>query len=194
MSNLEFDQDFDLDREVTAWCRAVHPYGWNRRARREELADHLYCEIERLQAAGLSQQAAFRAATTQLGEVAELQSEHTKNATLLSLFYTQVEQFAFATLKSGEQPMTPQRAATYNIVISLFFAAAILLASYLMVNTQYEEYAQTVTYLLIALWFVPFTWLSAAKNDKSMADAMKCDWALIKRTISRFVIRRRSTD
>lgn len=83
--------------------------------------------------------------------------------------------------------MSPKRAATYNIGLSLIFAAAILLASYLMVNTQYEEYAQTVTYLLIALWFAPFTWLSAAEKDKSMADAMKCDWALIKRTISRLV-------
>ena len=185
MSNLTFDLDFDLDKEVQLWCRAVHRFGWNRQARIAELADHLHCEIERLQSEGLSRQAAFRAAAEQLGDVGQLQSEHIKNVPLLSLFFTQVEQVAFATLKSGEKPMTPKRAATYNIVISLVFAAAITLASYLIADTQYEGHAQTVTYLLIAIWFVPFTWLSAAGNGKSIPDSIKCDWALIKRKFSR---------
>ena len=176
--------EFDLEQEVQAWCRTVHPYGWNRRARVAELADHLYCELERQQAAGLSEEAAFRAATEQLGDVGTLQAEHTKNATLLTLFYTQVEQFAFATLQSGEKPMTPKRAALYNIVVALFFAAAIILASYLIADTQYEDHAQTVTYLLIAIWFIPFTWLSAAENDKSVSALLTCDWALIKRAVS----------
>ncbi|MEZ4726918.1 MAG: permease prefix domain 1-containing protein [Caldilineaceae bacterium] len=181
------DLKFELDKEVQIWCRAVHRFGWNRQARIAELADHLYCEIEQLQAAGLSAEVAFRTATEQLGDVAQLQSEHIKNATLLSLLYTQAEQFAFATLKSGDRPMTPKRAALYNILVSLFFAAAIILASYLIADTQYEHHAQTVTYLLIALWFVPFTWLSAAEKDKSIGDSIKCDWALIKRKFSRLV-------
>ncbi|MEZ4863465.1 MAG: permease prefix domain 1-containing protein [Caldilineaceae bacterium] len=183
MSSLNFDMDFDLDAAVQAWCRSVHTYGWNRQARREELADHLYCEVERLQSEGLTEQAAFRMATERLGDIGLLQAEHTKNATILSIFYTHVEQFAFATLKSGKNSMTPQRAATYNILVSLFFAAAILLASYLIADTQYERHAQTVTHLLIAIWFVPFLWLSAAGNDKSR----RCDWASIKRTLSRLV-------
>lgn len=186
--------DFNLDREVQAWCRSVHAYGWGRQARRAELADHLYCEIDRLQATGLSAQAAFRTATEQLGDVAALQSEHTKNATLLSLFYTQAEQFAYATLQPGGKPMTPKRAALYTILVSLFFAATIVLASYLIADTQYEHHAQTVTHLLIAIWFVPFIWLSAAGSDKSMSESIKCDWALIKRTLSRLIILRSSTD
>lgn len=187
MSNLELDLDFDLEKEVQVWCRAVHRFGWNRQARIAELADHLCCEIERLQATGMSAEAAFRAATEQLGTVAALQSEHMKNATLLSLFYTQAEQFAYTTLRPGGKPMTPKRAALYNILVSLFFATAIILASYLIADTQYENHAQTVTHLLIALWFVPFIWLSAAGNDKSIADLTKYDWALIKRKFSQFV-------
>ena len=140
MSNVNFDLNFDLDREVQAWCRAVHAYGWNRQARREELADHLYCEIERLQATGLAEDAAFHTATEQMGTVAALRAEHTKNATLLSLFYTQAEQFAYATLQPGGKPMTPKRAALYNILVSLFFAAAILLRQvYLRVKMPYAQ-------------------------------------------------------
>ena len=44
------------------------------------------------------------------------------------------------------------------ILVSLMFAAAILIASYLLRGT---EHGDTATYFLIALWFIPFSFLCA---------------------------------
>lgn len=54
--------------------------------------------------------------------------------------------------------MSPKRGATLVVLVSLAFAAAILLASYLMGDSPNRE---TVVFLLIAVWWVPFTYLSA---------------------------------
>jgi Na+-driven multidrug efflux pump len=47
------------------------------------------------------------------------------------------------------------------IATSLLFAGAILIASYLLKDS---EHAQTVTYLLIAAWCIPFSMLSKSKK------------------------------
>ena len=47
---------FDLEKEVHAWCASIHPSGWKRGARIAELKDHLFCEIERLSADGLTEE------------------------------------------------------------------------------------------------------------------------------------------
>ena len=44
------------------------------------------------------------------------------------------------------------------IVVSLLFAAAILIASYLLRGT---EHGDTATNFLIAIWFIPFSFLCA---------------------------------
>ena len=44
--------------------------------------------------------------------------------------------------------------AVLNILVSLIFAMSILATSYLLADTQYR---QTVTYLLIAIWWIPFS-------------------------------------
>lgn len=53
--------------------------------------------------------------------------------------------------------MAKNKLALLNILISLIFAGLIICASQLF---QGEEYKDTITYLLIALWFIPFSWLS----------------------------------
>ena len=52
-----------------------------------------------------------------------------------------------------------------QIGIALFFAAVIILSNYLMKGSEHSD---TVMYLLIALWFIPFLYLSrlANKNKK----------------------------
>lgn len=74
---------FDLDREVAAWSRAVHEERCQPAAVVAELSDHLYCEIERARATGLSDEAAFRAATARLGTARQLTAEHAKNRSAL---------------------------------------------------------------------------------------------------------------
>jgi len=72
---------FDLDREVATWSAAVHA-GRCQAAAGEgvtELSDHLYCEIERGRAAGLSDEEAFRAAVARMGTSGELTAEIAKN-------------------------------------------------------------------------------------------------------------------
>ena len=53
--------------------------------------------------------------------------------------------------------MASNKLALLNILISLLFDGLIIGAAQLF---QGEEYKDTVTYLLIALWFIPFSWLS----------------------------------
>ncbi|HRW09995.1 MAG TPA: hypothetical protein P5121_33060 [Caldilineaceae bacterium] len=53
--------------------------------------------------------------------------------------------------------------AKLNIIISLGFAAIMIGAGLLIDN---QEHAQFVLLMLIALWFIPFTYLSRAKKQK----------------------------
>ena len=53
--------------------------------------------------------------------------------------------------------MKNNKFALLNILMSLIFAGLIIGASYVF---QGEDYKDTVTYSLIALWFIPFLWLS----------------------------------
>jgi hypothetical protein len=70
---------FDLDQEVAAWSATVHAERCQPSPGVAELTDHLYCEIDRGRAAGLSDEAAFRTAIARLGPASNLTAEHAKN-------------------------------------------------------------------------------------------------------------------
>lgn len=55
-------------------------------------------------------------------------------------------------------PTSPKRNGTLIILVSLAFAAAMLLTSFFMADSPHRE---TVVFLLIAVWWIPFTYLSA---------------------------------
>jgi hypothetical protein len=74
---------FDLDREVANWTTTVHANRCQSDAGEAELSDHLYCEIERGRADGLSAEQAFHAATARLGSATQLVTEHEKNRSTL---------------------------------------------------------------------------------------------------------------
>jgi hypothetical protein len=74
---------FDLEKEVAAWSEAVHAGRCSQAASVAELSDHLYCEIDRARAGGLSDEQAFAAAVAKLGPAPELAAEHAKNRSLL---------------------------------------------------------------------------------------------------------------
>lgn len=162
---------FDLDGEIRAWARAVHPDGCGRDGSVDELMDHLSSEIERLQHEGLSQEQAFVAATERMGSVDELMREHAKNRRVVSMLCRAPQDEDAGEPQRRRDPMNPRRAAVLNLVVAIVFAAAILMSAFLLPD---EEASATVTYLLIAVWLIPFTLLSASAGRRSIRSEYRC--------------------
>ena len=59
--------------------------------------------------------------------------------------------------------MNPNKASLYLILVSLVAATAIIVWSYLLDGA---DSSQTIMFLIIAVWFVPFTWLTARAGHK----------------------------
>ncbi|MBP1908514.1 hypothetical protein [Methanolobus bombayensis] len=61
--------------------------------------------------------------------------------------------------------MNSKKAVFLDIAISVFFALAIIISDFLLEGTQYGQIAM---YILIAMWFIPFVYLTTAavKEDK----------------------------
>ncbi len=53
--------------------------------------------------------------------------------------------------------MTNKKEALSSIIISIIFAAAIILSSYLIKGTPYENHSQTIMFFLTMLWWIPFS-------------------------------------
>lgn len=168
---------FNLDREIQAWCRSIYPNWWEGSARVAELADHLYCEVERLQAEGLTAEEAFAHATKRMGDVNTLIVEHAKNRSFVLASCDNFVRY----LDEWRRSMSPKKASMLIIVVSLICAGAIILSTYLMVDTQFEEYTQTVMFLLIALWFIPYSLLSMTATGEQ--SSVKSDALSIKRKV-----------
>ena len=64
--------------------------------------------------------------------------------------------------------MSSKRVSQLQIGIALIFAGIILLSSYLMKGS---EYAEIIMFVIIAMWFIPFSYLA---NIKSKAQKSKC--------------------
>jgi hypothetical protein len=62
--------------------------------------------------------------------------------------------------------MNPKKIALLQIATAIFFAAAMIASSFLLKNMQFEQHSKTVILLLIAVWFIPFTFL-AQKRKKA---------------------------
>ena len=152
---------FELDQAVDAWCRSIHTSAYNRNERLEELKDHLYCVVERFRTEGLSEQQAFSKATEHMGDVGMLAIEQAKNKSLRFKFCQTEEN-----LEKWRDSTSPKSAAAMNIFISVACAIGILFSTWILEHSSYAEYAQTVMYLLIAVWFVPFSYLSAIANKE----------------------------
>ena len=66
--------------------------------------------------------------------------------------------------------MSSKKVAILQIGVALLFALAILLSSYFIDSS---EQSQTVTTILIAIWFVPFSYLVKIKVKIVNQDAVK---------------------
>ncbi len=69
--------------------------------------------------------------------------------------------------------MDKNKAAIINIVISVIFAIAMIVSSLILNKLHYSEHSQTVTFILIALWFIPFSYLSRISYPKGEKN---CGW------------------
>ncbi len=58
--------------------------------------------------------------------------------------------------------MSPKKATLSIVIISIVFAAAMIMLSGFWAD---KAYLQTVILLLIALWFVPFAYLTKVKKE-----------------------------
>ncbi|MBT5876210.1 MAG: hypothetical protein HOH43_22475 [Candidatus Latescibacteria bacterium] len=56
--------------------------------------------------------------------------------------------------------MRSHTAAFLNIAVALVFAGAIMMTTSALSGTQFDEYTEIVMYSLIAVWIIPFSYLS----------------------------------
>ncbi len=72
---------FDLRRAVDTWSQTVRSGRCEGSESVDELTDHLYCEIDRARAEGMSDEQAFAAAVARIGAPKALVAEKAKNYT-----------------------------------------------------------------------------------------------------------------
>jgi hypothetical protein len=147
---------FDLDREVTAWSAAIHATGCRSAAEVAELSDHLYCEIDRARAEGLSDEGAFRAAVARVGSARELMAEHAKNRSALGTV-CQVAARLDGVANPDHRPFLLAHAVIW---------AALIIASSLVLPK-----AVAVWFLVVAspLWWASDQLLRAALRNRSVS-------------------------
>jgi hypothetical protein len=139
---------FDLDREVATWSATVHAERCRSAAGEgmAELQDHLYCEIDRGRAAGLSDEEAFRAAIARLGTASALTAENAKNRSALGTVCR------VASRLDGPEWTSPEyrRLLLAHAVIwaSLMIASAIVLKK----TGASQGFVLLLTTLFIPLW------------------------------------------
>lgn len=139
---------FDLDREVTAWSTSVHAERCRPVAEVAELTDHLYCEIERGRAEGLSDEEAFHAAIARLGSASMLTAEEAKNRSALGTACQVAAKLDGAGVRREHRGVLLGHA--------LIWASLILATSLLLSKTAVRD----VFSLLLVVVFVPLWWAS----------------------------------
>lgn len=136
---------FDLDQEVAAWSGRVYAERCQPAAGAAELSDHLYCEIDRGRAAGLSDEAAFRAAIARLGLASNLTAEHAKNRSALGT----VCQIAAKLDGPGLNAEHRRLMLAHAIIWAALMIAAAMMAKRMAMSDQFEWLMLTT---FIPLW------------------------------------------
>jgi hypothetical protein len=60
--------------------------------------------------------------------------------------------------------MNPKKAKSLLIIVSLIIAIAMIISSYFLADTGHS---QTAVFILIAIWWIPFTYLTRVSKRKS---------------------------
>ncbi len=67
--------------------------------------------------------------------------------------------------------MTSKKAGFLQICLALGFAAAMIVAGWLLRGSEYKD---TVVFLFIAVWWVPFSALLSIQQGHSVRDELSC--------------------
>jgi len=147
---------FRLDEEVMAWCGDVHRYGPDRQARIDELADHVYCEVQTWVDQGLTQKDAFERATDRLGDARILTRQHFEGSSPRTKARVVLWALLTCNAKTLGRVLTAKSTAWMIIGVSLFFAVLMTAVDKIF------DTSETVTNIFLAIWWIPFTVLTIA--------------------------------
>jgi hypothetical protein len=135
---------FDLEREVAAWSEAVYADDCRGAVSAAELKDHLYCEIDRARAEGLSDEQAFAAAVARLGPAPKLASEHAKNRSLLK---------AVCAAVTRDERRVPSDQRWLLVAHAILWAALVIATSLVLSKTATREASEwMLIVVLIPCW------------------------------------------
>jgi len=151
---------FDLQREVSAWCRSILPEGCDNREQLAELEDHLMCEIERLEKTGLPQQEAFEQATRRMGEARMIMTEYSKNQSFVARLCALDRK-----LSGAEQLADPKLRRTARRLLvgnSLLWAAAMLATA--LLSSEPDDVGRLVPLVFVPLWFASFALINSTMS------------------------------
>lgn len=135
---------FDINNAIDQWCDDIGSNDGEGAELREELKDHLYCEIEILQKEGLTDQQAFNLATKKLGKPNELLSEYKTNRKLFSKMCSSNEPSLNEYSQQRSNVMTYKQSAKRLIGQAIIWAAAVLSSALILGESE-----QYFTYLLL---------------------------------------------
>jgi len=136
---------FQLEQAIDDLTKQIASCSSNLSA--HEIRDHLLSTVEDLVAKGSTEEAAFKIAVERIGNLSELKNQ-------------------LKDIHDGENFMNFRNTVPQQIATALLFAVAILLSSWF-------GFSDTVTHLLIALWFIPFLWF-ISQSSTSAKDELHC--------------------
>ncbi|MBL8113850.1 MAG: hypothetical protein JNK60_13295 [Acidobacteria bacterium] len=135
---------FDLKRAVETWSHTVRAGRCEGTESVDELTDHLYCEIDRARAEGLSDEQAFAAAVARIGAPKALVAEQAKNRTLRQ---------TVCALEARDANL-PGSGRSLLVAHAILWAAVILAASILLSKSSASTaFAFLLTGVLVPAWW-----------------------------------------
>ena len=129
---------FNLETAVEEWCQGIADPRGGPNELKEELKDHLYCEIEALLEEDLTDQQAFSLATKKLGLPDALIDEYSKNRNVFSRMCNSTETKLSEYSKQRSHVMSYKQGSKRIIGQSLLWAAAMLSSA--LIFGESEQY------------------------------------------------------
>ena len=156
-----------LQQQIDAWCRQLQAQPGVSSDYVEEIKDHLYSHVLQQVESGVTPADALAIATHQLGDPQSIGQEFFKNRSLLyRVFSKQIHSAQGVCMKTqGKDKFT-------MIAHALLFAAAILVSSFILKDT---DHGQTILWVMLSLWF------STSLLFESVREQLRCEWRFIKR-------------
>ncbi len=152
---------FQLEESVRKWCATNLPEDCRQGERFDELEDHLRCEVERLQRAGLDQERAFVAATGRMGEAKMLMSEFAKDRSFVSRLCALDRRLSDC--GNTQDPALRKMVNRLTIGHAILWAAAMIATALLLRGT--ENAGMMPILVMVPLWFASFMLLTGATRS-----------------------------